>query len=57
MRIQITLNADGVVFAQAIHRAARTRNYGAKADEHRYERRKMREYLRHPDAATQDIAS
>jgi hypothetical protein len=50
MKIHITLHSGNSASAQAVHKAVQNRNFGRKSDTHRYERRKVREFLRHAQA-------
>jgi len=50
MNIQATLCSGDAASAQAAHKAVLNHSHEDKAGTHRYERRKVREYLRRADA-------
>ena len=54
MKTLSLLLANGPGSPQALHKSAYARNHPSKAAAHRYERRRVREYLRHPEAALEE---
>jgi hypothetical protein len=55
MRVQIMLNSGDAQAARAIHKAVQSRNLGTKLAGHRFERRKVREYLRRSDTVVEEL--
>jgi len=55
MRVQISLNSADTLASRSAHRAFQSRTHGTKSEGHRYERRKVREYLRHSDVGAEDL--
>jgi hypothetical protein len=49
MKILRSLQTGGSAVAQLVHKAIQGRSHGSKSESHRYERRRIREYLRHAD--------
>ena len=55
MRIHQSIQAGDAASGRAIQKAVRHHSHGTKSGEHRYERRKVREYLRHAEAADETV--
>ena len=49
------LNSGDAQAARAIHKAVQSRNLGTKLAGHRFERRKVREYLRRSDTVVEEL--
>jgi hypothetical protein len=47
MKLHALQNSESTAAAQATHKAIQSRSSNTKHTTHRYERRKVREYLRH----------
>ena len=56
MKTDSLKTSSGGASSKAFHRAVLGRAGNSPAQGHRYERRKIREYLRHPDEVLEDEA-
>jgi hypothetical protein len=55
MKVQFTRSSADTLSSRAAHRAFQSHTHGTKSEGHRYERRKVREYLRHSDVGAEDF--